>query len=76
LALRGDPPKGKAEWAPVESGFSCARDLVSYIREKYGDYFCLGVAGYPEVHTDAKSREDDINYLKEKVDAGADFVIT
>ena len=51
-------------------------DLVKFIKETYGDYFCIGVAGYPEVHLQASSREDDIRYLREKVDAGADFVIS
>ena len=76
MALRGDPPRGAKDWKPIENGFTCARDLVKFIREKYGDYFSIGVAGYPEVHLQATSREDDIKYLKEKVDAGADFVIT
>lgn len=45
LALRGDPPKGQLNWESCENGFSHAIDLVSYIREKYGDYFCIAVAG-------------------------------
>lgn len=45
LALRGDPPRGQENWTKCETGFSYASDLVKYIREQYGDYFCIGVAG-------------------------------
>ncbi|KAI9022271.1 methylenetetrahydrofolate reductase-domain-containing protein [Phycomyces nitens] len=76
LALRGDPPRGHEYWTPCENGFTHAIDLVKYIREKYDDYFCIGVAGYPEGHVDAVSMAKDMQYLKEKVDAGADFVLT
>ncbi|KAL1925667.1 uncharacterized protein VTP21DRAFT_550 [Calcarisporiella thermophila] len=76
LALRGDPPRGQEEWTACEGGFSYAVDLVRYIREKYGDYFCIGVAGYPEGHINNPDKEADLRYLKEKVDAGADFIIT
>lgn len=76
LALRGDPPKGADTWEACEDGFAYAVDLVRYIREKYGDYFGICVAGYPEGHLQCKSIEEDIKYLKAKVDAGADFIIT
>lgn len=85
LALRGDPPKGQERWEAVEGGFQCALDLVRYIRQEFGDYFGIGVAGYPEAHPDVivedpKEMEEnywkDIRYLKEKIDAGADFVVT
>lgn len=76
LALRGDPPRGATDWVHNENGFNYAVDLVKFIKEEYGDFFCVGVAGYPEVHLQATSRDDDIRYLKEKVDAGADFIIT
>lgn len=76
LALRGDPPFGVENWVPVDNGFSYASELVAFIKERYGDYFCIVVAGYPEVHSQAVSREDDIKHLKEKCDAGADIVIT
>jgi hypothetical protein len=52
LALRGDPPKGSTTFEAVAGGFSCALDLVKYIRAEYGDYFGLTVAGYPEAHPD------------------------
>jgi methylenetetrahydrofolate reductase (NADPH) len=43
--LRGDPPKGQANWESCKEGFEHADDLVRYIREKYDDYFCIAVAG-------------------------------
>lgn len=85
LALRGDPPHGKDHFEAVDGGFSCALDLVRYIRAEYGDAFGIGVAGYPEAHpdgitgdarADAEAYSRDLVYLKEKIDAGADFVIT
>lgn len=85
LALRGDPPHGQEKFTQVEGGFSCALDLVKYIREKFGDYFCICVSGYPEAHPDVitddpeqmeKNYKSDLEYLKAKIDAGADFVIT
>ncbi|KAG0226223.1 hypothetical protein BGW42_003817 [Actinomortierella wolfii] len=76
LALRGDPPRGQEEWVSCDNGFSHASDLVAYIRENYGDYFSIGVAGYPEMHLDSVSREEDFKWLKYKVDQGADFIVT
>ncbi|KAI8059531.1 methylenetetrahydrofolate reductase-domain-containing protein [Gongronella butleri] len=76
LALRGDAPRGHEYWTPVDNGFTHAIDLVKYIREQYGDYFCIGVAAYPEGHIDCASRDQDLEHLKQKVDAGADFILT
>jgi methylenetetrahydrofolate reductase (NADPH) len=78
LALRGDPPAGvnAGEWKAVEGGFAYAVDLVKYIREEFGDYFCIAVAGYPEGHLEMESKDADLRYLKEKVDAGADMIVT
>lgn len=80
LALRGDPPRAEEYWTP-NCDFNSAVDLVRYIKENYGDYFCIGVAGYPEGHVDGSDGADqnpqkDIPYLIEKVEAGADFIIT
>ncbi|WVQ85878.1 methylenetetrahydrofolate reductase [Cryptococcus sp. DSM 104549] len=79
LALRGDPPRSE-EYAvdpePVPDYFQHADDLVRYIRQQHGDYFCIGVAGYPTPHPDSESEEDDLYWLKVKCDAGADFVVT
>jgi methylenetetrahydrofolate reductase (NADPH) len=75
MALRGDPPRNE-EWTQCDGGFRHAVDLVRYIRAKYGDYFCIGVAGYPEGHTDCESLDMDLKYLKDKVDAGANMIIT
>lgn len=63
VALRGDPPAGEEEWTAVEGGFSCALDLVKYIREHFGNDFGVAVAGYPEGHpnaiTELKDGEQD-----------------
>lgn len=85
VALRGDPPAGQ-EWKASAEGFSCALDLVKYIRANYGDFFSICVAGYPEGHPDKiqaenglMSADDELHelaYLKEKIDAGADVIIT
>jgi len=75
LALRGDPPK-PAYSKSGEHDFTCALDLVKYIREHFGDTFCIAVAGYPEGHPEAESLDKDMEYLKEKVDAGADLITT
>lgn len=75
LALRGDPPQGQDQFVPVEGGFSHASELVEFIRS-YGFSFCLAVAGYPEGHQECKDKDQDLRYLKQKVDMGADFVIT
>ncbi|KAL7746264.1 methylenetetrahydrofolate reductase (NAD(P)H) met13 [Sorochytrium milnesiophthora] len=78
LALRGDPPRGQATWTTCENGFANAVDLVRYIRQnpEYADYFCISVAGYPEGHTEAASFQEDVLYLKQKIDAGADYIVT
>ncbi|KAF1948493.1 methylenetetrahydrofolate reduct [Byssothecium circinans] len=76
LALRGDPPREKEKWEATSGGFRYAKDLVKYIRERYGDYFDIGVAGYSEGCDDNDDVDELIDHLKEKVDAGATFVVT
>jgi len=106
VALRGDPTAGQEEWKAADGGFTCALDLVEYIREKFGSEFGISVAGYPEGHPNAISLVEDptsmtesekarsstedgkaytcldddykkeMDYLKKKIDAGADFIIT
>lgn len=65
LALRGDPPAGQEQWEVTEGGFSCALDLVKYIVAKYGDYFCITVAGYPEGHPNVITEVADESKLSE-----------
>ena len=55
VALRGDPPHGQQQWAAFEGGFGGVLDLVKFIRDKHGEYFCISVAGYPEGHPDTIS---------------------
>ena len=74
LALRGDPPGG-GEFQPTPGGFEFSNELVRFIREQ-GD-FCIGVAGFPEGHIACKQgKHVDWSYLKQKVEDGADFVLT
>jgi methylenetetrahydrofolate reductase (NADPH) len=75
MALRGDPPKGSAEFRPAADGLRHANELVSLLKARHPD-FCLGVGGYPEKHPEAKTDEADMENLKRKVDAGAAFVTT
>jgi methylenetetrahydrofolate reductase (NADPH) len=74
LALRGDPPKGKA-FEPVPGGFCYAAELVEFIRKHY-PHMGIGVAGYPEGHPETPNRLLEMDYLKAKIDAGADYVCT
>ncbi len=74
LALRGDPPQGTTNFVKPKNGFEYANELVTEIRGF--NYFSIGVAGFPEMHPNSTDWESDLRYLKKKVDAGADFVIT
>ncbi len=78
IALAGDPPKGSAEldWTPHPEGYHHSRELVEDALAFEDGWFSVAVAGFPEVHPRAESRESDLRYLKQKVDAGADAVIT
>lgn len=74
LALRGDPPKGESKFRPTAGGYGSAAELISAIQKNFG--FCLGAAAYPEVHPEAESAEVDLEYLVQKVRAGAEFLVT
>ncbi|KAI1498527.1 methylenetetrahydrofolate reductase-domain-containing protein [Biscogniauxia marginata] len=88
LALRGDPPRAAEYRDPnenpedaIDEDFVWAIDLVRYIKKNHGDYFCIGVATYPEGHADeshplGQSLEHDLPYLVDKTLAGADFLMT
>lgn len=75
MALRGDPPKGETVFQAPPNGLSHASELVELLKARHPD-LCLGVAGYPEKHPEARSLEADLENLKRKVDAGAAFVTT
>ncbi len=89
LALRGDKRKNEEHFVSEENGYAHAVDLVKQIKNmNNGIYlhpeisnavatdFSVGVAGYPEMHSDAESMEQDLAYLKQKVAAGADYIVT
>jgi methylenetetrahydrofolate reductase (NADPH) len=74
LALRGDPPRGEAEWTPHPGGLHYSVELIELIRERFD--VCVGAACFPEVHPDAPDRASDLGYARAKVEAGASFLIT
>ncbi len=89
LALRGDPVKGEGHFSPEKDGHAYASTLVKQISQmNSGHYiddeivegiptdFCIGVAGYPEKHFEAQNMKTDLRFLKEKVDAGAHYIVT
>ncbi|HWR72981.1 MAG TPA: methylenetetrahydrofolate reductase [NAD(P)H] [Nitrospirota bacterium] len=75
LALRGDPSVNAPGFDPRGGEFRYARDLVEFIKRKSGS-FSIAVAVYPEGHAQSPSIEKDMEYTKQKIDAGADFAIT
>ena len=89
LAIRGDPPKSFRTFSPEKNGHTYASELVAQIiRMNKGKYldddlenttdtdFCVGVAGYPEKHIESPNFSSDLKFLKEKIDAGASYIIT
>ncbi len=74
LALRGDPPRGETEFRPHPEGFSHASELAAFAREEFP--FCLGGACYPEKHPEAPSLQVDMDFLKRKVEAGCEFLVS
>ena len=88
LALRGDPMKNESAFIPTDGGNKFAIDLIEQINDmNNGQYlyeetknspsnFCIGGAGYPEKHFEAMNLKSDLKHLKEKVDAGMEFIVT
>jgi methylenetetrahydrofolate reductase (NADPH) len=74
LALRGDPPKGETEWRPHPGGLRYSTELAALIAERGA--FGIGAACFPEVHPEAPDLASDLRFLREKVEAGASFLIT
>jgi len=74
MALRGDPPKGQANFERHPEGFAYAADLIAMLRERFP--FAIGASAYPEKHPEAASLDSDIANARRKVDAGATFLVT
>lgn len=75
MLLRGDPKKGCDKYEAVPDGFDHASDLIAFARQHI-ENCCIGGGAYPEVHPDAADAADDIKHLRQKVDAGCDFLVT
>jgi methylenetetrahydrofolate reductase (NADPH) len=74
LALRGDPPRGETEFVAPDDGLASAAELTGFITERHD--FTIGGACFPEVHPEAEDLAGDLAYLRTKVEAGANFLIT
>lgn len=74
FALRGDPPRGQADFVQPEGGLGSAAELAAFIGERWD--FAVGGACFPEVHPEAPDLQTDLAYLKTKVESGATFLIT
>lgn len=75
MALRGDKPIDSQQWQTVKGGFQHAAQLVDFVKKRHPQ-MGIGVAGFPEGHPDCPNRIDEMDYLKAKVDAGADYICT
>lgn len=75
MALRGDKPQGSSHWQKTEGGFAHAAELVAWIKARQ-PHMGIGVAGFPEGHPECPNRMLEMDYLKAKVDAGADYICT
>lgn len=76
LALRGDPPKDNPDYQPGPENFAYSSDLITFIRGNFGNKFTIAAAGFPEGHILAPDKDFDAGILKNKIDKGADFIIT
>jgi len=76
LALRGDPPADNPNWQPTKDNFSYAYELCAFIKETFRDAFAIGVAGFPESHIACPDKAQDALYLKMKIEAGGQFIMT
>ena len=74
LVVRGDVPHDQDDFQPHPESLQHASDLLAFIEPRYD--FCLGAAAYPEGHIEAESKEQDLEFLKLKVDSGAEFIVT
>jgi methylenetetrahydrofolate reductase (NADPH) len=77
LALRGDPPRGEADFTPPSGGLQSSAQLAAFIRGREpSSRFGVGASCFPEIHPEAASPDADIAFLREKVEAGAEFLIS
>src|SRR5215210_4171363 len=74
LALRGDPPQGETEWRQTPGGLKYSTELIELIAREYP--FAIGAASFPEVHPEAPDLDHDLRFMHQKVEAGAEFLIT